>query len=203
MIRAVAFDFSGVMTVNPLTGLAGLEAELGCPPGTLGAEFRGGELFSLCELGQLPVSEFFTRWRAQLLERHGLEVAMDPVLAIFRRGGVINGETIALVERIAPEMRLAIVTNNVPETRKSWQRKIPLARFEVVIDSSEVGLRKPDPAIYELLLERLGLPGSEVAYVDDWEGNLAPAEALGMRTVLFTTAAECEQKLRRMGIAIR
>ena len=201
-IRAVAFDFSGVMTVNPLTGLAGLERELGCPPGTLGAEFRGGELFSLCEIGRLPVAEFFPRWRAQLLERHGLEVDMDPILAVFRRGGVINQETIALIERLAPELRLAIVTNNVPETRKSWQRKIPLARFEVVIDSSEVGLRKPDPAIYELLLERLGLPGAEVAYVDDWEGNLEPAAALGMRTVLFTTAAECERELRALGITI-
>jgi FMN phosphatase YigB (HAD superfamily) len=72
----------------------------------------------------------------------------------------------------------------------------------VVIDSSEVGLRKPDPAIYELLLERLGLPGHEVAYVDDWEDNLAPAAALGMRTVLFTTAPDCEKVLAELGIAI-
>lgn len=201
-IRAVAFDFSGVMTLDPLGGLAALERELGCAPGTLAAEFRGGDLFRECELGRLPLGEFFTRWRARLRDAHGRDFDLEPMLAVFRRAGAINAETMSLIERLGPEYRLAIVTNNVREVRDGWRRKIPLERFEVVIDSSEVGMRKPDPAIYELLLERLDLSGREVAFVDDFEANLAPASTLGMRTVLFTTPLECERALGALGVAI-
>ncbi|MGH7804741.1 MAG: HAD family hydrolase [Candidatus Binatia bacterium] len=199
-IRAVAFDFSGVMTMNPLGGLATLEEELGCAPGTLTAEFRGGDLFCECEVGRLPLAEFFTRWRAKLSEQHGREFDLEPILAVFRRAGAMNPETMDLIARLDPSVRLAILTNNVPEVRSGWQRKIPIERFAVVIDSSEVGLRKPDPAIYDLLLERLQLSGDAVAYVDDYEANLAPAAALGMRTIHFTTAPACEQALAALGV---
>ena len=80
--------------------------------------------------------------------------------------------------------RLAICTNNIASFRDRWQEQLPMELFDVIVDSSEVGVRKPDPAIYLLTCERLGVTPEVSVFVDDHPGNVAAAEALGMAGVV-------------------
>ena len=84
----------------------------------------------------------------------------------------------------------ALVTNNVKEAGDQWRDKVPLDElFDVVVDSSQVGVRKPDPAIYHLTLERLGGVAPERAvFLDDHPGNIAGAHRAGLHALLVDDA---------------
>jgi len=86
----------------------------------------------------------------------------------------------------------ALVTNNAAEFRERWKTMIPTDElFDVIVDSSEVGLRKPNPAIYELALERIGGVAPESAlFLDDHPNNVRAAERLGIRGLLVTPELE-------------
>jgi putative hydrolase of the HAD superfamily len=100
----------------------------------------------------------------------------------------------------ARDFAMAICTNNVREWEELWRAKLPVDQiFDVVVDSAFVGMRKPDPEIYELTLERLGKPASAALLVDDIELNCDAARACGMQAVWFRSTdqaiAEIEQAL--------
>jgi putative hydrolase of the HAD superfamily len=81
--------------------------------------------------------------------------------------------------------RLGMLTNNVAEWREAWRSTIPVAElFHDVVDSSEVGVCKPDPAIYHLACERLGVAPAVAVFLDDTERNVEGARAVGMRGIL-------------------
>ena len=88
--------------------------------------------------------------------------------------------------------RTAIVTNNIREFGQGWRGMLPIAElFDAVIDSHEVGVRKPDPRIFELALERVGaVAPARAVFLDDFQGNVAAAERLGLRGVLVEEAWE-------------
>jgi putative hydrolase of the HAD superfamily len=87
--------------------------------------------------------------------------------------------------------KLAICTNNVREWSERWRAKLPVDEiFDVVIDSAFVGSRKPEPRIYELTLEELGVPPQEALLVDDIELNCTAARELGMRAVWFRSSEQ-------------
>ena len=95
-----------------------------------------------------------------------------------------NEEMIALMAELAGAgYRMAILTNNVREWEPIWRAKLPVDEiFETVVDSAFVGMRKPDPAIYELTLERLdGIAAAECLFIDDTEVNCVAARELGIR----------------------
>jgi putative hydrolase of the HAD superfamily len=102
-----------------------------------------------------------------------------------RRGTGAREEVVARVRALREAgLHTALVTNNAREFREAWTRLLPpLAElFHAVVDSSEVGARKPAAAIFRIALERLGGPPPErVLFLDDFEGNVRAAEALGMR----------------------
>ncbi len=82
-------------------------------------------------------------------------------------------------------MKLGVLTNNVREFRPLWWEMLPFGEwFDDVVDSHEVGLRKPNPAIYEMALGRLHVPADRAAFLDDVATNLTPANNLGMHGVL-------------------
>lgn len=104
------------------------------------------------------------------------------------QGGGMRQDVIAVATRIKSSgYRSAIVTNNAKEFRERWVASVPVAEIcDEIVDSSEVGVRKPDPRIFEIALERLGGIAPERAlFVDDFPGNIAAAEALGLRAVLM------------------
>jgi putative hydrolase of the HAD superfamily len=106
----------------------------------------------------------------------------------YWEGLSVNQPMVDCLRRARDErgLRLALLTNNVREWEPRWRAMVPIDElFEVVVDSAFVGMRKPDPRIYELTLERLGLPASACTFVDDLEHNVEAARALGMQAVWF------------------
>ena len=93
---------------------------------------------------------------------------------------------------------MAILTNNVREWEPIWRAKLPVDEiFETVVDSAFVGLRKPDPAIYELTLERLdGIAAAECLFIDDTEVNCVAARELGMSAIHFRDTEQAIAEVR-------
>ena len=97
----------------------------------------------------------------------------------------------------ADGLRMAMCTNNVREWEPRWRAMVPVDElFETVVDSAFVGARKPEPRIYEIVLERLGVPASECVFLDDFAINCEGAEAAGMRAVHFRDNAQALPELR-------
>jgi putative hydrolase of the HAD superfamily len=191
LIRAVISDFGGVLTTPLMESFLAYQRESGVSLEDLGVAMAklmqedGGRhpLFEL-EKGHMTEDEFTRRLSRAL----GREVGSmrdtyfenlhpnEPMIE-YMRG--LRGDGI----------RLALLTNNVREWEPLWRAKLPDVDelFEVVIDSGFVGMRKPDPEIYELTLERLGdgLSAEECAFLDDIEVNCDAARALGMTAIRF------------------
>jgi len=190
-IEAVLFDFGGVFTGSPFAAVEAAGARLGAKPGQLfeilfGAYgVDGDHPWHRMERGELSFAE--TRERIIALgAQAGFE--FEPIEILAASGG-LEGARNVLVERVrtlrADGYRTAIVTNNVKEFSDRWRRLIPVDElFELVIDSSEVGIRKPDPRIYQLTLERLGgLAPERAVFLDDFEINVDAARDLGLHGI--------------------
>jgi putative hydrolase of the HAD superfamily len=191
LIRAVISDFGGVLTTPLIESFLAYQRETGVALEDLGAamgrlmEADGGRhpLFEL-EKGHMSEDEFTRRLGAEL----GREVSSmrDTYFAHLHP----NEPMIAYLRGLREDgLRLALLTNNVREWEPLWRAKLPDVDelFEVVVDSGFVGMRKPEPEIYYLTLERLGagLGFDECAFLDDIEVNCDAARALGMAAVRF------------------
>ncbi len=191
-IRAVLFDFGGVFTPSPFDVAEAIGAELGAAPGRL-LEIVFGPYhedtdhpWHRLERGEIPLLEA----REAIIARGRAEGIDSDPFRLFARLGRDEGAREPMVERARRVRergyRTALVTNNAREFRDGWRKLVPADElFEVIVDSSEVGVRKPDPRIFELALARLGDVAPENAlFLDDFPSNVAAAEKLGIRGVL-------------------
>jgi epoxide hydrolase-like predicted phosphatase len=193
-IDAVLFDFGGVFTHSPFRAFAELGKEMGARPGqfeeiTFGSYHEDTDhAWHRLERGEIGLG---AARQAIMDEARQQGFDFDPLVVLARlTAGRDGGVRPAMVERALrlrhEGLRTALVTNNVAEFRSAWRTMVPIAElFDVVIDSSAVGMRKPDPAIFRLALEELGGVAPErAAFLDDLEENLRAAESLGMRGLL-------------------
>lgn len=191
-IEAVLFDFGGVFTGSPFSAVEAAGLEMGAKPGQLGEIMFG----SYGEDGDHPWHQLergelsFGETRQQILELAavaGLE--FEPV-EILAGTASMGGAREVLVERVrqlrGDGYRTAIVTNNAREFSDRWRSLIPVEElFELVIDSSVVGVRKPNPAIYRIALERMGnLAPERAVFLDDYDRNVDAARELGMHGIV-------------------
>jgi epoxide hydrolase-like predicted phosphatase len=189
-------DFGGVLTSPIQEGFLAYQEESGVTLEQLGralgrAADEHGEhpLFAL-ERGEITEAEFAARIQAHL------EDGFDPLRlrALYFERLEPNRPMIEFVRRLrGGGVRAALLTNNVREWEPLWRAKLPEIDelFELVVDSAFVGMRKPDPAIYELTLERLGgVPPERCVFVDDLDVNCDTARSLGMAAVRFETAEQ-------------
>jgi epoxide hydrolase-like predicted phosphatase len=195
-VDAVLFDFGGVFTASPFVALREAAAGFGVAPEVVLATVFGDydqdtdHPWHQLERGEVPVSHAMAAI-AELGRRSGY--AIDPIAVL--RGSVGSGDVIRRdVLQVAREVKAAgiktaVVTNNIKELSAQWRALLPLDElFDVVVDSSEEGIRKPDARIFRLALERLGGVAPERAvFLDDAPGNVAAARALGMRAILVGT----------------
>jgi putative hydrolase of the HAD superfamily len=192
--KAVISDFGGVLTNPLMEAFASLQQESGIDAETIGkamfalTEARGGQnpLFEL-ETGRMTEPDFVTLLEGALAEELGREVSLHEFSATYWAGLHANDAMIGLMIRLRHlGFRMALLTNNVREWEPRWRAMLPVDEiFEVVVDSGFVGVRKPDPEIYAITLERLGLTGTDCVFVDDIEINCNAATELGMRAVHF------------------
>ena len=199
-VTAAIFDFGGVMTEPVFRRPRDVDARL-----VELAAFFLQEVVSvypstaathdihLLETGRLSEEAFFTgmceRFAADGHEPVPWREARD---AVFGRGIVACGAMVDAVREVrAAGYRTALLTNNAREWEDQWRASIPVDElFDVVVDSSRVGLRKPDPAIYRLTCDRLGVQPEECLFVDDLDCNVEAARALGMATILCADPVE-------------
>jgi putative hydrolase of the HAD superfamily len=191
-IDAVLFDFGGVFTASPFGAVGNAAAEYGAAPGQMESIMFGSyhedsdHAWHRLERGEIPLATAQQEIMAEG-RRQGLE--FDPLQVLFSLGGS-GGARTQVVECVRglrrAGYRTALLTNNVAEFRDHWRAMLPVEElFELVVDSSEVGLRKPDPAIYRLTLERLGGVSPErTVFLDDYHANVEAAAALGIHGIL-------------------
>jgi putative hydrolase of the HAD superfamily len=195
VIRAVISDFGGVLTSPLAEGFLAFQEESGVSLEQLGnamaraADEHGEHPLYELERGRISEDEFrdrvephlertfdFAHLRSCYFERMRPNAPVIEYLRELRQGG----------------LRVAMLTNNVREWEPLWRAKLPELDeiFELVVDSAFVGMRKPEPEIYHLTLERLGggLRAEECVFLDDLEVNCEGARALGMTSVRFEHA---------------
>ena len=197
-VAAIAFDMGGVLTHTSFGGLEDYAAAIGLPQGLLTGYFRGHPKMVLLETAQISSREFF-KFVCIDCERHtGTRLDIHELAAAARRGEQLNPAMLHLVAEVHRTYDTALLTNNVAEAQ--WRNGFPFELFDVVIDSSQVGMRKPDPRIYQHLVARLGKSPPEVVFIDDLPENLEPAQQMGLRTVHFTGEADLRDKLATLSV---
>jgi putative hydrolase of the HAD superfamily len=192
-IDAVVFDFGGVFTPSPFDAMIALGERLEIEPSAAMLHVFGpydrdtDHPWHQAERGELDIQ----LTRDAILEAaraEGLEIDLFEVFSLMAgTGGEVRPEMVERTRQLRADGYVtALITNNVAEFRDYWRPMLPLDElFDVVIDSSEVGMRKPDPRIFELALEQLGgVHPTRAVFLDDYPGNITAAEALGMYGVL-------------------
>jgi putative hydrolase of the HAD superfamily len=179
-IRAVIFDIGGVLTASPVAGIRAWCEGCSVDYAVLGPVIaRPGGAWSRFETSELSADAFREAFEAECAAI-GLTVDTAAFLASFSHLP-IREEMIAVVRHLQGRLPLGCITNNVH--RDGMRPEQLYALFEVVIESAKVNLRKPDPRIYLLACERLGVAPEQTVFLDDFGVNLKAARALGMTTI--------------------
>jgi putative hydrolase of the HAD superfamily len=198
-IRTVAFDMGGVLTYTSFGGLEEYGTRIGLPAGLLTTYFRGHPRIAMLETGAITSREFFKYVCIDAEVRSGVRLDIRELAAAAARGEELNPTMVDLVRQVGERYRTALLTNNVAEA--GWRATFPFELFDYVVDSSEVGLRKPDPRIYEELIRRTGGSARELVFIDDLPENLEPARQLGITAIQFTGVADLRSALAEFGIS--
>jgi putative hydrolase of the HAD superfamily len=194
-IRAVISDFGGVLTTPLMGSFAALQDETGISASSLGTAMqrigeREGEhpLFEL-ERGRITETDFLAALRQELAVDLGHEPELHRFSEIYFDALEPNQPMVDVMRDLKGRgYRMALLTNNVREWEPLWRGMLPVDEiFEIIVDSAFVGMRKPEPAIYELAVERLGggIGTTECLFVDDVEDNVTAARELGMTAIHF------------------
>jgi putative hydrolase of the HAD superfamily len=202
VIRALISDFGGVLTTPLSAGFVAYREEAGISLEELGraiqraAEAYGEHPLFALERGEITEEEFARRIGGEL----GDHFDLNRLRELYFERIEPNRPMIEYVATLRGRgLRAALLTNNVREWEPLWRAKLPEIDelFEVVVDSAFVGMRKPEPGIYELTLERLGdgLRAGECLFVDDLEVNCDAARALGMTAVRYEHAEQAIAEL--------
>ncbi len=184
-IRAVIFDWGGVLSpLNFLERTPQWEARLGLSPGTLDRALWGPE-WKLLEMGAIS-QEMYDHHLMRALGLPDQEAVQQFYREYYSDDG-LHPAVVAAIRNLRGRYRVALLTNAFPGHAESLRRRHgfdPRAEFDLYVNSAEVGLAKPDPAIYQLTLDRLGVQPEEVVFIDDHVRNTDAARMLGMHTIV-------------------
>jgi putative hydrolase of the HAD superfamily len=197
-IRAALFDFGGVILSSPFEAFARFERERGLPVDflrTVNATAPDTNAWACLERSELTVDEFGERF-AEESRALGHEVDGRDVLGLL--SGTLRPRMVEAVRRCSERLVTGLLTNNfvlaADDTGRHVDREdemaVVLSYFDAVVESSRVGVRKPDPRFYELACEELAIEPAEAVFLDDLGVNLKPARALGMTTIKVTDPDE-------------
>jgi len=193
-ITTVISDFGGVLTTPLLRSFMAFQDQTGIPWEAMGhamqraAERNGAyPLFEL-EKGRMTEAEFLALLQNELEPELGHRPELHGFREIYFDALDPNERMVELMRDLRSRgHRMALLTNNVREWEPLWRSMLPVDEiFELIVDSAFVGMRKPEPEIYQLTLERLGYPPpAECLFIDDVEVNVEAARELGLATVHF------------------
>ena len=197
---AVIFDFGGVITSSPFEAFNRMEAARGLPRDfvrRVNSVNPDSNAWAKFERAQCDAAEFGTLFAA---EAQALGHQLDGASVIACLSGDIRAEMVAALDHLTGRgFRLGCITNNVPtghgagmagSADKAEAVSDILARFDYVLESSKVGIRKPDPRIYQMMCDALGVKPAQCIYLDDLGINCKPAAALGMVAIKVTSGSQ-------------
>ena len=192
-VETVISDFGGVLTTPLIQSFLAFQDETGIAMETLGttmqriAERDGSHPLFELEKGEITEASFLERMADELEPELGHRPEMHRFSEIYFEALQPNPPMIELMRELKGRgLRMALLTNNVREWEPLWRAMVPIDEiFELVVDSAFVGCRKPEPRIYEIMLDRLGVAAEGCLFVDDVEVNCDAARELGMTAVHF------------------
>lgn len=206
-IKAILWDFGGVMTTSPFEAFNRFEAERGLPRDfirTINARNPDDNAWARFESSQISLEEFDATFEEES-RAAGHALAGRAVLALL--GGDVRPRMVEVLSRCREHYQVVCLTNNMntghgpgiwgtPERCAAVDAAMTL--FHEVIESSKIGIRKPHPEIYRYACDRMQVAPSEVLYLDDLGVNLKPARALGMQTIKVVSEAQAIADLSRI-----
>jgi putative hydrolase of the HAD superfamily len=201
MIEAVIWDFGGVLTTSPFEAFARFEKERGFPIDIIRNTNAANHLenaWAKFERAEVDV-DTFDRLFAEESRQFGAEVRGKEVLPLLQ--GDLRPEMVEALKRIKATCKTGCITNNLPANamgsssgRTLYVAEV-MALFDHIIESAKIGLRKPDPRIYRMMIEALKVDPAKCVYLDDLGVNLKPARDMGMTTIKVVTAAQALAEL--------
>src|SRR3954466_2756707 len=194
MIEAVIWDFGGVLTTSPFEAFARFEQGRGLPADIIRRTNAANHLenaWAKFERGEIDLEAFDELFAAET-RALGAEVRGRDVLPLL--SGELRPEMVEALRRVKARCRTGCITNNLPANaigsasgRTLYIAEV-MALFDHVIESAKMGLRKPDPRIYRMMVDALGVKPSACLYLDDLGVNLKPAREMGMTTIKVVDA---------------
>ena len=200
-IEAVIFDFGGVLTSSPFEAFARFETERGLPIDIIRRTNAANHLenaWAKFERAEVDI-ETFDHLFATESRALGAEVRGRDVLPLLQ--GDLRPEMVEALKRIKASFKTGCITNNLPAnaigsmTGRSLYVAEVMVLFDHVIESAKIGLRKPDPRIYQLMVETLKVDPKKCVYLDDLGVNLKPAREMGMTTIKVANGAQAIAEL--------
>jgi putative hydrolase of the HAD superfamily len=208
-IEAVIFDFGGVIADGPFETFQEYERVNGLPHGfirSLNTTNPHDNAWARLERSEIGFDEFCDTFEKEAREAGGV---VDSRTLFAMLSGSLRPEMVEAVRRCAKRFKTALLTNNFvlgddPGPMHSSEFADLREVFDVVIESSVVGVRKPDPRIYSLVCDALGTEARHVVFLDDLGVNLKPARALGMVTIKVENVSRALSELETvLGLALR
>ena len=209
MIEAILWDFGGVFTTSPFEAFNRFEAAHGLPENfirTVNSTNIHDNAWAKFESSEIDVDEFDGAFRREA-EAHGHSVRGKDVLALL--AGEFRPRMARVLTECKTHYKVGCITNNMkntptqasttpaPNPEHAARTAAILDEFDVVVESSVEGIRKPDPRIYRLACDRLGVAPENAVFLDDLGINLKPARAMGMITIKVVTEGQAIADLER------
>jgi putative hydrolase of the HAD superfamily len=210
MIEAVIWDFGGVFTTSPFEAFARFEIERGLPADIIRRTNASNHLenaWAKFERAEVDIEAFDQLFAAESLAL-GAEVRGKDVLPLL--AGDLRPEMVEAFRRIAAKLKTGCITNNLPANaigslggRSIYVAEV-MALFDHVIESAKIGLRKPDPRIYQMMVKALHVDPKYCVYLADLGVNLKPAREMGMTTIKVVNAPQAIAELEAAtGLVLR
>ena len=211
MVEAVIWDFGGVLTTSPFEAFARFERERGFPIDIIRRTNAANHLdnaWAKFERAEIDIAAFDKLFAEESLALGGAEVRGREVLPLL--SGDLRPEMVQALKRVRASCKTGCITNNLPANaigsasgRSLYVAEV-MALFDHIIESAKIGLRKPDPRIYQMMIEALGVDPRTCVYLDDLGVNLKPAREMGMTTIKVVSAAQAIAELEAAtGLVLR
>jgi len=210
---AVLWDFGGVILSSPFEAFNRYEGEAGLPRDfirSLNARNPDSNAWAKMERSEVSLDGFVALFEEEARQQG---YTLDGWRILQALSGDIRPQMVEALRRCKAAFRVACITNNMKSGEGPGMARSPekaqavaeiMAQFEHVVESSKLGLRKPDPLIYQHACDLLGVPPERCVYLDDLGINLKPARALGMRTIKVGDPDAAIDELQAMvGIPLR
>lgn len=207
MIEAVLWDFGGVITSSPFESFNRYEEANGLPRDfirTVNSTNHENNAWAQLESSRISVVDFDEKFAEEALSL-GYEVRGAEVLALL--SGELRPEMVTALKIIKQRMKIGCITNNVKagegasmaqNTERAARMNEVIDLFDVVIESSKIGIRKPDPRIYQIACEQVCVAPGNAVFLDDLGVNLKPARALGMSTIKVLNSTQALDELESL-----